>query len=239
MNKTRIDWADYSWNPIVGCLHECPYCYARDVAHRFPKAFPNAFEPTFHPDRLDEPLKVEQKADLFVGSMTDMFGCWVPDLWIERVFQAMADAPWHNYTILTKAPENLKGWWPGKLPYVPHLNIGTSITGNLDDTDEVERICAMDAHVPHDASSVVSLEPYLTRMEPERLERLMVYPLGWLIIGGMTGRKKFKPPVEWIMPLVEWAREKCVPVFVKRNAGYPHVVQEYPSRMMEAVSGDE
>ena len=33
--KTKIDWADASWNPVTGCLHGCEYCYARKIAERF------------------------------------------------------------------------------------------------------------------------------------------------------------------------------------------------------------
>ena len=33
--RTRIDWADASWNPVTGCLHGCKYCYARRIANRF------------------------------------------------------------------------------------------------------------------------------------------------------------------------------------------------------------
>ena len=35
MNKTKIDWCNSTWNPIVGCYHECEYCYARKIAERF------------------------------------------------------------------------------------------------------------------------------------------------------------------------------------------------------------
>ncbi len=35
MNKTKIEWADYTWNPVTGCLHNCNYCYARRIANRF------------------------------------------------------------------------------------------------------------------------------------------------------------------------------------------------------------
>lgn len=35
MNKTKIDWADSTWNPVTGCLHGCEYCYARGIARRF------------------------------------------------------------------------------------------------------------------------------------------------------------------------------------------------------------
>lgn len=33
--KTKIDWCDSSWNPVTGCEHGCPYCYARGIAERF------------------------------------------------------------------------------------------------------------------------------------------------------------------------------------------------------------
>jgi hypothetical protein len=30
----NIEWALWSWNPITGCEHNCPYCYARDNQQR-------------------------------------------------------------------------------------------------------------------------------------------------------------------------------------------------------------
>lgn len=35
MNKSKIEWCDYTWNPVTGCLHGCEYCYARRIARRF------------------------------------------------------------------------------------------------------------------------------------------------------------------------------------------------------------
>ena len=33
-NKTnqQVDWSAWTWNPVTGCLHDCKYCYAREVA---------------------------------------------------------------------------------------------------------------------------------------------------------------------------------------------------------------
>ena len=33
--KGKIEYLDYTWNPITGCLHGCEYCYARRIASRF------------------------------------------------------------------------------------------------------------------------------------------------------------------------------------------------------------
>lgn len=35
MNKSKIDWCDFSWNPVTGCRHGCGYCYAAKQARRF------------------------------------------------------------------------------------------------------------------------------------------------------------------------------------------------------------
>jgi len=35
VNKTKIEWTDMTWNPVTGCLHRCPYCYANRQAERF------------------------------------------------------------------------------------------------------------------------------------------------------------------------------------------------------------
>jgi hypothetical protein len=52
----NIGWARWSWNPVTGCLHNCDYCYARDIAERF---YPQKFEPTFFPERLDAPANTK------------------------------------------------------------------------------------------------------------------------------------------------------------------------------------
>ena len=82
MNKTKIDWATMSWNPVTGCRHGCPYCYARRTAHRFDAGlednnalpgglhvleskvkgtpYPYGFEPTLHRYRLNLPERTAE-----------------------------------------------------------------------------------------------------------------------------------------------------------------------------------
>ena len=122
MEKTKIDWADSTWNPVTGCLHGCEYCYAKRIARRFgdkaaegvtirnqyiklkDEPYPYGFDPTFHRYRLDRPKIWTKARNIFVCSMADLFGEWVPDEWINTVFAACLEAPQHNYLFLTKNP---------------------------------------------------------------------------------------------------------------------------------------
>ena len=136
MEKSKIEWCDSTWNPVSGCYHPCPYCYARSTANRFKgcdcaaggetdenvvylkerltvtskdgvtrnAAYPFGFTPTFHEYRLNDPLTKGFGKTIFVCSMADLFGDWVPDEWIKKVFDACKAASGHRYLFLTKNP---------------------------------------------------------------------------------------------------------------------------------------
>jgi len=125
MNKSKIEWADLTWNPITGCLHGREYCYARKIAQRFAPRLENGtiaesgklhdvgntnipfsfgFDPTIYRNRLDEPLKKTKPSKIFVCSMADLFGEWVPDEWIWEVFNVAMESN-HKYLFLTKNPK--------------------------------------------------------------------------------------------------------------------------------------
>jgi len=111
-NRTdeNIGWAWWSWNPQTGCLHGCEGCYARDIANRFYKD--EKFEPTFHPERLNAPKNTKvPKSDepasrnVFLVSMGDLWGKWVPDDHIQQVLDVCRESPEWNFLCLTKYPE--------------------------------------------------------------------------------------------------------------------------------------
>ena len=106
MNKTKIEWTDYSWNPITGCLHNCSYCYAKRLYNRFGMDF----TPKFHEKRLNQPYGKKKGSKIFVGSTSDVFGDWVPKEWIDKVLKVVEDNPQHTFQFLTKNPERMRNF---------------------------------------------------------------------------------------------------------------------------------
>lgn len=223
-SKTKIDWADATWNPVTGCLHGCEYCYARRIAERFgskqkPESiehsvlnapvrctdlysymrmagicagkvqpYPFDFFPTFHRYKLDEPQKWKKPRNIFVCSMADLFGDWVPLEWIQQVFEACEAAPQHRYLFLTKNPKRyIELQLEGKLPKQHWY--GTSVT-RKDDRDFFSL----------GYNTFISIEPILESFS----DRQMVQP--WAILGAETGNRKDKivPKKEWITELVDY-----------------------------------
>lgn len=103
MQKTNIEWTQYTFNPVVGCKHNCPYCYAKRMNDRF-GWIPKWNEPKFFPERLND--KMPQKpSKIFVCSVADLFGDWIPKEWIGQVIQVAKNNPQHIFQFLTKNPK--------------------------------------------------------------------------------------------------------------------------------------
>ena len=110
---SKIEWTDSTWSPVTGCTkvsEGCDHCYAETIAHRFAgtKAYPNGFDVTLRPERLDQPLRWKRPRKVFVNSMSDLFHKDVPDDYIARVFAVMALAPQHTFQVLTKRPGRMR-----------------------------------------------------------------------------------------------------------------------------------
>ncbi len=242
MDRTKIDWCDSTWNPVTGCLHGCEYCYARGIAERFggkqkyanifdesepikgsdgkALAYPHSFSPTFHRYRLNDYIG-KQGRNIFVCSMADLFGDWVPDSWIDEVFEACEKAPQHNYLFLTKNPKRYEKILDRYMP--PNMWFGWSETGPMGNK------CDFSTH--HSIKTFISIEPLL-----EPFKEIHIRGVDWVIIGAETGRRKDKvvPEKKWIEDIVNGCRKAEIPIFMKSSLtdiwGEP-LIQEFPKEL--------
>ncbi len=265
MNRTDIDWCDVTWNPVTGCKRDCPYCYAKKIADRFghgngdggehflgepmmtPRTltrearvdpYPYGFDPTFHRYRLDEPIRTKKSQNIFVCSMSDLFGPWVPTKWIVDVLDACLAAPQHNYLFLTKFPERYQALdRMALLPLAANFWYGTTVT-HLKELNRVDQL-------PEAANRFVSIEPLMSPIDLDFARR----PVDWIIVGAETGnrRKKVKssPDLAWVKGLAGYAHRNGVPILLKDSAelkaiwGDRALIQEFPRGLRKGEEGHE
>jgi len=216
-----IGWTDATWNPITGCKSTSEQCAVRDVcyARGISERFGRSFEPTFHPERLEEPYKLKKPAKIFVCSMGELFGPWVWRSRKNKVLRVAEENPQHTFQFLTKFPPA-----PTEFRFPPNAWLGVTVndkhdTGRIQALNEIKY-----AHrfFGEDLITFVSAEPLLGA--------LYVAPwhdIDWLIIGAQTNPDK-QPKDEWIEALLVEADHYGFPVFMKSNLDYEPKRREFP-----------
>jgi protein gp37/tetratricopeptide (TPR) repeat protein len=213
MNKTQsgIDWAALSLNPVTGCRHGCPFCYARDIANRF---YPQGFTPTFYPERLlpirDATLPERAEDDwryrnVFISSMGDLFGKWIPKFMVEAVLDEVRKRDEFTFSFLTKYAKRLPDF-----DFPDNAWVGASVIAQ----NWVEP--AENAFADVDAENTwISAEPLKTDLTFNRLDLF-----DWVVYGGQTaasGEPAEQPEWKSVEHLQEQAREAGCNLFQKDN----------------------
>lgn len=211
-NRTNdnIKWALWTWNPVTGCKHGCAYCYARDIANRFN----GTFEPTYHPERLFAPQNTRVPAaatdnpaerNVFVCSMADLFGEWVPQDWIDAVLAAVQRSPQWTYLFLTKNPRRMVGIdWP------KNTRVGATVDtqARVRPTEEAFR----QVNAPF---KFVSLEPLTERVWFSRPDLFNLFIVG--ARSASSGMLAMQPQWQWVEDLWVQARSVNAALYFKEN----------------------
>ena len=208
MNKSRIEWTDYTINPVKGlCPMACSYCYARAMYKRF------GWNPEI---RVDLPTiysvdMAKPNSKIFVGSTIELFGDWVEPEWWDYIWGMVKARPEYTFIFLTKKPENLIKW----SPFPDNCWVGVSITDN---NTYIGDLIGIEAKV-----KFLSVEPLLKwarHIEQKKQLHFILQRLGinWIIIGQRTPiSKKTTPKIEWVREIVKAADKANIPVFLKNN----------------------
>lgn len=197
--------ADYMSDDIIYELYE-PLMKTDSTGRVRIAPYPFNFAPTLHRYRLDQPKKWSGPRTIFVCSMADLFGEWVPDGWIEEVFKACEAAPQHRYLFLTKNPSRYESVLNSPMP--DNMWFGWSQEGPIGNKAAFHT----DADVL--VNTFVSIEPLF-----RPFEEFCIKNIGWAIVGAETGNRKNKviPEKKWVMDIAEACEQAGVPLFMKES----------------------
>jgi len=217
MNRTGIEYADLTWNPITGCTNqlECrEHCWARKMALRLRgrNGYPadDPFRPAFHPDRLIEPSQRAKPARIATCFMADMFCTGVPAWWIESVWETMRACPHHTFLILTKQPQRFTNKelllaLPGLLP---NVWVGVSCCNQATADERIPWLLKCPA-----AIHWLSLEPILA---PINIAPFISAGIDWCVVGGESGHGAKLVHADWVRTIRDQCQQAQIPFFFKQ-----------------------
>lgn len=242
MNKSKIDWCDFSWNPVTGCTKGCYYCYARKQSRRFcgdvrlnltSEQITNVTTPAGRAYILDQPFKNDQ------GKVIAFPAAFVPTL--HRYRLTMPERKKKPVSIFVCSMGDLFGpsiptrWILDVLdacfaaPWHNYLFL-TKYPERYRDLDElallphgdnfwygatITRMADLERlrYLPPTVHRFISLEPIMESMD------LNMAPgwVNWIIVGAETGNHQGKhlPRQEWLEAIASYARTNKVPLLLK------------------------
>jgi protein gp37 len=181
--NTRIEWADHTFNPWIGCTKvspACDHCYAETLAtNRLGVAWgPHAKRRRTAESTWRQPLAWNRRAEregrrfrVFCASLADVFDNQVPAEWREDLWALIHDTPHLDWLLLTKRPQNIWTMLPGATTMGvpawgngwPNVWLGTTVENQVEANRRVPHLLAVPA-----AKRFLSMEPLLG---PVRLAR--------------------------------------------------------------------
>ncbi|GAG19906.1 unnamed protein product, partial [marine sediment metagenome] len=218
MNKTKIDWCDYTWNPITGCSRVsegCDNCYAHAIAETRLKHLPeykNGFSRIiFHKDRLGQlsVLKKQSGKIIFVCSMSDFFHPYMGK-WQLDVMYAIKEYADNYFVFLTKRPVNMVRDYvmQGRLSdgRFNHCFFGIS----AENQERFDRRMG-ELKSSNYQNNIVSLEPLLGPIDISNFTK----DLKWVIVGAESGIKARPMSPDWVRSIRDQCLEADIPFFFK------------------------
>jgi protein gp37 len=229
--NSQIEWTESTWNPVTGCTkvsQGCKFCYAERMAERLQAMgqpnYRNGFRLTLQPHMLDLPLKWKTPTRIFVNSMSDLFHDDVPLEYIQRVFNVMILARWHQFQVLTKRSERLSDVAP-RLDWPVNVWMGVSVE-SVRHVDRIDALRCTSARI-----KFLSLEPLLGP-----LPDLKLHGIDWVIVGGESGPRARPVKAGWVFDIRDQCRAAGVAFFFKQWGG---TNKKKTGRLLEGRTWDE
>lgn len=244
MNKTGIEYLNYTWNPIaMRCIpvsEGCKNCWHLRMCKRHvanPKLSQEMREARgggqFHlmQEELEAPLRLKKPVRIGVQFMGDLFLKSVTDEMLDEVFSVMAQAQQHTFFVLTKRPERMGKYLDGCAHgavemghHFPWTNIwlGVSVE-NQKAADERIQILVDFTEKLKMNTGWISVEPMLEEIRfPYFRGHHGDGGIRWVVCGAESGPGARLCNVSWVRSL----KNQCL------NAGVPFFYKQGPSEDM-------
>lgn len=228
---SAIEWTQATWNPVTGCSkisEGCRHCYAERMSHRLQsmglEKYRHGFRVVQHESALDQPLRWTSPKLIFVNSMSDLFHKDVEDAFVRRVFNVMNRCPQHTFQVLTKRP--LRAVELGQeLRWTNNIWFGVSIESEIC----LSRLSTL--LLTRASTKFLSLEPLI-----DRLPRLELDGVDWVIAGGESGPGSRPMHPDWVREIRDRCVEHRVPFFFKQWGG---VNKKRAGRVLDGRTWDQ
>ncbi|NUM63523.1 MAG: phage Gp37/Gp68 family protein [Ignavibacteriaceae bacterium] len=229
--QSRIEWTESTWNPLTGCTKispGCKHCYAERMAKRLQAMgqpnYVNGFKLTMHKHVLEKPLEWKTPQVIFVNSMSDLFHKDVPLDFIQRVFETMKRAHWHQFQVLTKRSDRLKELSP-YLEWTDNIWMGVSVE-NEKYIHRIDDLRNTGAKI-----KFLSVEPLIGP-----LPKINLWGINWVIVGGESGPGARPLEREWVVGVRDQCLKSKVPFFFKQWGG---VQKKKTGRLLDGKTWDQ
>lgn len=229
--NSGIEWTESTWNPLTGCTKispGCKHCYAERMAKRLKAMgqpnYVNGFKLTMHEHVLEKPLEWKKPQIIFVNSMSDLFHKDVPLEFIQRVFDTMKRAHWHQFQVLTKRSERLAELSP-YLEWTDNIWMGVSVE-NEKYTFRIDDLRKTGAKI-----KFLSVEPLIGPISKMNLKGI-----NWVIVGGESGPGARPLEREWVVSIRDQCLKAKVPFFFKQWGG---VQKKKTGRLLDGRTWDQ
>jgi len=224
MSKTKIEWADITINPIVGCSkisNGCKNCYAHKMFPRLKamgirlyKDMEDFSDVKWDLNILKKALKkLKNPKRIFLCSMSDLFHEKVPDYIIRGIRDICNQHRQHTFLILTKRYERLSTWfvWP------TNIKFGVSVSNDEDLFNVFLSALGSERPFMKQQKVFVSFEPLLEKLDKKLLKEFITRDVNWIIVGAETGGSHREFKEEWALDILKVAREYDIPFFFKKQ----------------------
>jgi protein gp37 len=200
--NTKIEWADHTFNPWMGCTKvspACDNCYAENLMDaRYGRVQWGAGNPRVRTKSWATPVKWNREAQrngtrpfVFCASLADVFDNEVDPQWRRDLFDLIYATPSLVWLLLTKRVGNVERM-------VSTMPKNVAIGATMANQAEYDRDAPKLFRVGMNLKPLFTFGSFEPLLGPVRLDD---YAPAWIIVGGESGSNARHMPLEWARQL--------------------------------------